>query len=212
MTIIVDISIPATQFALGRLFDAFPDIEVELERLVPMETGIMPLFWMSGADEATLQQALADDTLTKSVRSLTETDDRSLFEIVWSPDVNGVIQPLLKNEGDVLRAVGNADEWTFRLLFAERENLAQFREDCEARGVQIELRRIFNPASATGEPLLTDEQREMIALAFREGYWDVPRHTTLGELGEQVGISDSAASQRLRRGVKALIKDTGLDL
>ncbi|MCT9097863.1 helix-turn-helix domain-containing protein [Haloarchaeobius sp. HME9146] len=212
MTVIADISIPATQFALGRLFDAFPDIEVELERLVPIETGIMPLFWMSGADEARLQRALADDALTKSVRSLTETDDRCLFEIVWSSDVNGVIQPLMKNEGDVLRAVGNADEWTFRLLFAERKNLTKFREDCLAHGVQIELRRIFNPAPSTGDPLLTKEQREMIALAFEEGYWDVPRDTTLGELGDQMGISDSAASQRLRRGVKSLIQDTGLDL
>ncbi|WP_439027488.1 helix-turn-helix domain-containing protein [Haloarchaeobius sp. DT45] len=212
MTLITDISIPSSEFALGRLFDAFPDIEVELERLVPMETGIMPLFWMTGEDEDSVQQALADDPLTQSVRCLSETGERSLFEIVWSPDVNGVIQPLLQNEGDVLRAVGNAEEWTFRLLFADRSHLRKFQTDCLDQGVHLDVRRIYNPVSPTGGSTLTKEQRDIIALAFEEGYWEVPRNITLGELGARMDISDSAASQRLRRGIKALLNDTATDL
>ncbi|WP_390207643.1 hypothetical protein [Halocatena marina] len=46
---ITDISIPADQFALGRLLDEYPDIAVELERLVPLREDIISLFWVTGA-------------------------------------------------------------------------------------------------------------------------------------------------------------------
>lgn len=37
--------IPADVFPLGRVLDEYPDVEIELERLVPLSEGIIPLFW-----------------------------------------------------------------------------------------------------------------------------------------------------------------------
>lgn len=44
MVVIADFGVPAEQFALGRLFKAFPDIEVELERIVPGVNVMIPYF------------------------------------------------------------------------------------------------------------------------------------------------------------------------
>lgn len=48
MTVIADVTVPADQFDLGRLLEAYPNVELELERLVPLRTSIIPLFWVDG--------------------------------------------------------------------------------------------------------------------------------------------------------------------
>ena len=46
VTIITDVRVPADQFPLGRILQAYPDVEIELERIVPTRDEIIPLFWV----------------------------------------------------------------------------------------------------------------------------------------------------------------------
>lgn len=55
---------------------------------------------------------------------------------------------------------------------------------------------------------LTRGQREVLVAAMERGYFEVPRRASLVDLGESLDISDSAASQRLRRGLSELISST----
>jgi predicted DNA binding protein len=50
------------------------------------------------------------------------------------------------------------------------------------------------------EKLLTNRQRELLNAALREGYFDVPRECTLGELASSLEIDKSTLSRTLRRG------------
>jgi predicted DNA binding protein len=54
--------------------------------------------------------------------------------------------------------------------------------------------------------LLTDRQRELLEIAVRQGYFEVPRDCTLATLAEGVGIDTSTASEVLRRGEARLLK------
>jgi hypothetical protein len=54
---------------------------------------------------------------------------------------------------------------------------------------------------------LTDRQREALRVALETGYFSVPRETSLEDLAKRLDVSDTAASQRLRRGVENLIAD-----
>lgn len=54
--------------------------------------------------------------------------------------------------------------------------------------------------------VLTDKQRETLALALREGYYERPRETDLSNLADRLDISKSAVSQRLRTAEIKLIK------
>jgi predicted DNA binding protein len=56
------------------------------------------------------------------------------------------------------------------------------------------------------QQLLTDRQRELLEIAVRQGYFEVPRDCTLAELAEEVGIDKSTASEVLRRGEARLLK------
>lgn len=53
---------------------------------------------------------------------------------------------------------------------------------------------------------LTPSQQEALAVALEQGYFDVPRTTTLVEIAERLGVSDQAVSERLRRGEKHLLR------
>ena len=55
---------------------------------------------------------------------------------------------------------------------------------------------------------LTDEQQDVLEIAFAKGYFDVPRGITLTDLADEIGISHQALSERLRRGQKSVLENT----
>jgi predicted DNA binding protein len=55
---------------------------------------------------------------------------------------------------------------------------------------------------------LTAPQRQALLLAAEYGYYDVPRNGTLTDIAGELDISEQAASQRLRRGTRALLEST----
>jgi hypothetical protein len=52
---------------------------------------------------------------------------------------------------------------------------------------------------------LSEQQYEALRTAFEAGYFAIPREITLQELAARLGISDTAASHRLRRGLQTVL-------
>jgi predicted DNA binding protein len=207
MVVITDITVPADQFALGQLFDEYPDIAIELERLVPLDGGTIPLFWVEGENPADVEATIREDPLSEDVKVLTEMEERYLFEVLWSAEIDALISPLRQSRAEVLRAEGGTETWEFRLQFRDRADLAEFRDACQANDVQIDLKALYNPTlpAEDDEDELTPEQYDILATAYSNGYWNVPRGVELGEIADLIGISPNAASQRMRRGLKTVV-------
>ena len=53
---------------------------------------------------------------------------------------------------------------------------------------------------------LTDKQQAALATAYAMGYFEHPQETDLGSIADELGVSTSAASGRIRRGISALIE------
>lgn len=206
MAVIADITIDAEAFDLGRVLSGFPDVTIELERIVPLEQNIIPLFWISGADLDAIEAALADHVHTERVKRLTTTDDETLFEVHWTTEINGVIQALIAHRAKILEATGTADEWEFRLRFGSHEDLSEFNMELTEGDVPITLRHLYNPSIPEEQAPLSPEQEEALRRAYYDGYYAVPRRKNLVELADDFDISDSALSQRLRRGTAAMIE------
>lgn len=207
VTTITDIRVPAGEFPLGRILEEYPDVEIELERLVPTQAAIIPLFWMESGNESAVEETLRTDPLVEGVDVLTRTPDRALYSVSWSPDIDALVGALVDLSVDVLTAEGTADAWEFRLQFPGHEQLSQFRRRCQDEDIRIELLRVYNPQTSPEEGPLTSEQEAALSAAYENGYWDVPRAVTQTELAEIVGISDNSLSQRLRRGVEVAVEE-----
>lgn len=55
MATIAAFSFPPETFLLGRLFDASPDATIEIERVVPVGTGVRPYLWVEDIPDAEIQ-------------------------------------------------------------------------------------------------------------------------------------------------------------
>jgi len=52
---------------------------------------------------------------------------------------------------------------------------------------------------------VTDKQREAIRTAYALGYYETPRSADLGDVADELGVSKSAASQRLNAVASKLV-------
>lgn len=208
MIVIADITVPASAFELGRLLDAYPTVRVELERIVPLRDTVIPLFWVTTTDYDEILETLNESPLTEEARFLTSDENRSLFEVRWTSDVDGLVTALVSTEAKMLEGSSTGEGWDFRLQFRDHDDLKEFREIAEGAEIPIILRRIYNPNFPRDESVLSTEQSEALMYAYEQGFFEVPRRTTVSELADHFGISDNAFSQRVRRGLSSLIYET----
>ena len=83
-------------------------------------------------------------------------------------------------------------EWTIECTQIKAKNLIQrFRED----GLP---HRLLSTRSSSTE-LLTPKQRQVFELALREGYYDVPRRTSITEMARLLGVAKSTLSAQMHR-------------
>lgn len=53
---------------------------------------------------------------------------------------------------------------------------------------------------------LSHQQRDALILALERGYFDVPRGVTLTEIGDELGITQQATSERIRRAAQKVLR------
>lgn len=213
MTVIADFTVPADDFALGRIMEVRRGINVKLETMVPTGESVMPYFWVPVQDADAVEATLRDDPLTLDVDTIDEVNGEVLFRVSWSSEIDGLVDAILNTGAVVLEAEGTGDDWLMELRFGDYDSLSTFYEGCTRKDIGIDLDKVHSSIGdgETDGYGLTDEQRDTLLTALEEGYFEVPRETTLVELGEVMDISDSAVSQRLRRGLSKLLAETLLD-
>jgi predicted DNA binding protein len=137
----------------------------------------------------------------EAIYSFEYTDEAKLLSPVVSA-ANGVILDM-KNDGPA---------WVLSIWIPERTDLVHLWDYARGNDIEIDLRRV-NEYDSLGntDGGLTDSQREALLVAFETGYFEEPRDATLGELADELGISEPAASGLLRRGVKRLVISSLVD-
>lgn len=80
---------------------------------------------------------------------------------------------------------------------ANREQLRGMQRNLEASPLDHEV--LFAVETRSTDALLTDRQREVLELAVRAGYFEVPRQATLADLAEHLDVDKSTVSGVLRR-------------
>lgn len=67
--------------------------------------------------------------------------------------------------------------------------------------IQVELEGMgdYQPDKRQLSSLLTDRQQQILGIAVEMGYYEIPRHTTLNELGEELDITAGTVGEHLRK-------------
>jgi hypothetical protein len=209
MSVIAELSVPVEEFPLGRALMATPDMQVELERIVPTDTGALPFFWVWGDDVNAFVTELETEADVDAISILDRFEKGALIRATWTA-TPGLVEGILQSEATLLEVTRYDDVWRFRLRSPDREGVAALQRYCAENDIDLRLDRISDLGEVeAGEQYgLTDDQRRTIVRAFEEGYFDDPRGTTLKELGTEFDISPRAVSKRLRRGLRNLVDAT----
>lgn len=202
---IADISVPGETFAIGRILSENRDIYIELERLVPLGDRLLPFFWISDGSLEYIQAALESQDGVDSMKRLTEVDGEHLFQVSWTKQKDGLVNVLIDTEGVILEGKGIDGQWELRIRFPDHEQFRSFNEQCDALGIDVSLKGVYNPHAPALDQHLTSTQWQTLAIAYERGYFNVPRQTSLEELSNHFGVSQQAISQRLRRGTRSLV-------
>ncbi|MFA9417727.1 helix-turn-helix domain-containing protein [Natrinema sp. HArc-T2] len=191
------------------------DIEITWERsdLIGDGTHRM-LVWADGPAFGTFESGLEADPTVKSPTRVIEFDERRLYQLELTAEGRRAsVYPTVVETGAILQDATATDEgWDIRAALPDEETLDQYHTFFMSRDFDVELKQLYEDwkPSYCSQPRfgLTDRQHEILVAAVDEGYLDIPRSCSLAELGTQFDISSNAASERFRRGTKALIENT----
>ena len=211
MSTIAELEIPASEFALSATFDAVPDAEFEVERVVAYDRDrLLPFTWatVNESSSEALDEALESDPSVEGVELLSDLGDERLYRMDWVRAVDFILHLLSEEHATVLTALGEQNKWLLRMLFPDRDSLSRSYDFCETRGLSVEVTSIYElDERRSGQFGLTADQLESLVTASKQGYYNVPRDATLQDVAELLGISHQALSERLRRGHGRLVRN-----
>ena len=210
MSVITEVRIPPDDFDLGQILSLNGASAIELETLVPSGEVTVPLFWVYEPLEDGFLDTVERYPTVTSVAEMDVFEDRILFRLEWDASQDRLFQCILNNQGQILSATGTPEGWHFELRFPNREAMSQYQTCCEDAHISSELIRVYNPTNPGAGPWygLSEPQREALMLAVQMGYYDIPRGCTTEELADELGISDQAVTERLRRAIGAFTRHT----
>jgi predicted DNA binding protein len=209
MTVIAELTIPADAFELGRILSLKSGGRVSLESVVPMGDSVIPFVRTHDSDTA-FADRVRRHPFVSDFHRVGSRGGQTLYAIDWSIEQDRFIDSILATDGQVIGAVGTPDRWQFELRLPSHAALSAFSGRCERADIPITVDRIYNPTNPDAGPFfgLTEPQRETLIMAVEAGYYSLPRQTVTKELGAELGISDQAVSERLRRAITNLVENT----
>lgn len=210
MSVIVELSVPAEEFELGRILRVESPVLVVLETMVPLGGRPTPFVRVENGVRDRFEQTVREHPSVNRIRLVDTHEDETLYALNWEPSDESLFKTMLDMGATLLEATGDADVWEFELRFPSHDTLSRFQEYYVDRDLSITIKRIYNPTEPDAGPWfgLTPPQRETLSRAVEAGYYSLPRNTSTLQLGEEFGVSDQAVTERLRRGITTLVSNT----
>jgi len=213
MSLVAEFTIGGDEFLLGEVLASDSVAHIEMERVVPASRRIMPYVWIHGDELDQFEASLRTSEQVVDFAQLDQTSGSALYRIDWEDEAESLIDGIAETDATILEARGKK-EWFFRIRFDSHAEFLKFITFCRQHAISIKLNRLDTVTDRGDRPgfELTDSQRETLFQAVRDGYFEVPRRTTLDEIGNKLGITPQTASENLRRGTNKVLKEMLLDL
>jgi len=198
---------------LGGYLPEETDVTVTATREVPM-SGTEGYLWVAGESCDAVVDAFRAGDLVTSLTRIECRGDRTLLRVELASDATGVCRAVANADGSIVRLRGTSERWTLLAGFPDRQAMWSFSRDCREKAIGLSIRRTYVPGvTEAANPVeeMSDRQITALELAFESGYFEVPRRGTLTDITPELGVSEQAASQRIRRGLRTLLAYSGLE-
>ncbi|GGL69439.1 helix-turn-helix domain-containing protein [Halocalculus aciditolerans] len=210
MSVIAELEVAADSFELGRALAVPGRSDIRLEDVVPLGEDVVPLFWLHDPDPSDFVAEVEKRGEVEHLTVFEEMHDRTLYALQWDATGDRLLAAVHDLEGFLLSATGEGDTWTLQIRFPDHDALSAFADRCEDAGIDFEVCGLYNPTRPEAGPWygLSDPQYETLLLARDRGYYDIPRRISTQDLADELGVSDQAVTERLRRAIRTLVDNT----
>ncbi|PGF15134.1 bacterio-opsin activator [Natrinema sp. CBA1119] len=136
-------------------------------------------------------------------------DDIDSLELLWKHDDEALLQIQTSNPLPLLPIwrAGVPLKMPFDIqngqatwnVTTSNDRLSSLRTHLDDLGIGFTIEHIRDIDTSQADRLLTDRQQEVLATAAEEGYYQVPRESTLGDVADTLGIANATCSDVLHR-------------
>ncbi|MDS0295739.1 helix-turn-helix domain-containing protein [Halogeometricum luteum] len=211
MSITAKIHIRHDRLALVPTLRALDDIKIRVisQGTTNPGTTVFP-FLVECDDRASLERALDDDPTVASYKLVDWEDGSGIYYIEHADGTKLISAVVTDVNGFLAHTETKGNGWLVRLLLPDKEALNSVWQYARENDISLEIIEIYGNESAGGESSygLTLEQRVALRTAYQKGHFQEPRDMSLTEVAEEMGLSSTAMSGRLRRGMRNLIAAT----
>ena len=208
MSVVLEFSVDGTEFALGKVLSGSPAMRLEIERIVPTGTQIMPFVWATGTNHEAFEATVRESPQIAELLVLDKVKNSALYRINSTTPPEDLIKGIADSDATVLEAKGS-EQWQFRLRFIDHDRLSTFHTYCTDHEIPIHIERTYTFSAEADQRRqfgLSREQREALVLALQRGYFATPSETNLETLADELDISRQALSNRIRRGNEKILE------
>jgi predicted DNA binding protein len=164
-------------------------------------------------DPTAVEAALDADPTVASYELVDWTENQGIYYIEHTPETKFISTEVTRVNGFLVQAETSSSGWFVRVVLPSRSALNDIWEFASENDIALDIIELYENDDAGGEQSfgLTDEQLTALTLAYERGYFDEPREVSLSEVAEEIELSSTAMSGRLRRGMRNLIAATLID-
>ena len=157
-----------------------------------------------------LERMLENDPTVSTYTTVDWTESTGIYYIEYTEDAVLISSTITDADGVLLEAKTLEDGWKIKALLPDRESMSTIWEAARDQGMEIQILEMHRNSSPNTSDVygLTEEQKQTLQVAFQHGYFEEPRETPLSEVAEKLDVSSTAASGRMRRGMRNLIAAT----
>ncbi|MFW5905699.1 MAG: helix-turn-helix domain-containing protein [archaeon] len=214
MSITAKIHIEHDRLALVPTLRHLGDIQIRVMMQGNTDPGstVFP-FFVEYDDREELERALEDDPTVDTYKLVDWMGRSGIYYIEHTAETKLISTIVTDVNGLLIRTETKDGGWTVRLLLPDRQALNDIWEYANENDITMDIIEIYGNSDTNDETSygLTDEQRIALLTVYEHGYFNEPRKISLNEAAEEIGLSSTAMSGRLRRGIRNLISATIAD-
>lgn len=209
MGFIADVHLAHDELALVPTMDRHPETTFRYEYEAAVDGRRLQFVSVFGEEYDALEESMAADPTVSNPERFASFDNRAIYRMEVETD-REIVPDRCARFGVFVFAVTSAERgWVARVYLSDRDALAAFRTYARDRDISFRVTQLYDSSvSDQGTYFLTEQQYEILMMAYYAGYFDIPREITQDDLAERLDVTDSAVSQRLRRAISDLIAAT----
>ena len=204
----IDLTVPLGTLGVLETESLDSDSSVTFERRVGFRGTGSPVLKITAVDPDVIRSIIGASPAVDNLRRLSGGEpEADVLEFDWQDTLPSFLRTLDSLDATILSARATAQSWRLTLRVPDRADASVLLSETSGLARRMTVEQISRDGAiergASSE--LTPAQREALELAIQRGYFEVPRQSTVEDLATEIGISDSAVSQRLRRGMASLL-------